>query len=378
MPEEIVSFSLNFGSTVASWDTVKNDPNYYTTYEAATYYAAPSIVAAAGEAHVILVSYPYHNEKNFGQYIESFKAWLADEGYVSRYDSTDMSETDIFAAVKDEIIQLVDAGSKVVDVIGYGKDNQNNDYNFDFVNDIDALTLTVGGEELEKEDLSEDLFFTDPYETGRYGFGSMDNGSYKFIVHYYEKGENGKSGECFVWDINVPVTKDATVQLTYTVQLTDPQTTSGTYGVYDRDGDGKTDKGETIDYGGNVSLYTNKSAVLYPVDSKGVPGLPQAFAKPTVSYTVSGSSIDTSDPDDSDPDPDPGKPTPPGVVVPEEPVPTTPGVTPEEPGTSIPEENPPKAEAPETGDMSLLWLAMTALSGSGLAVVSLRKKRDDD
>lgn len=56
MPEEIVSFSLNFGSTVASWDTVKNDPNYYTTYEAATYYAATSIVAAAGEAHVILAS----------------------------------------------------------------------------------------------------------------------------------------------------------------------------------------------------------------------------------------------------------------------------------------------------------------------------------
>lgn len=259
---------------------MKNDPNYYTTYEAATYYAATSIVAAAGEAHVILVSYPYHNEKNFGQYIESFKAWLADEGYVSRYDSTDMSETDIFAAVKDEIIQLVDAGSKVVDVIGYGKDNQNNDYNFDFVNDIDALTLTVGGEELEKEDLSEDLFFTDPYETGRYGFGSMDNGSYKFIVHYYEKGENGKSDECFVWDINVPVTKDATVQLTYTVQLTDPQTTSGTYGVYDRDGDGKTDKGRPSTTVGTSASTPTRAPFCTPWIPRACPACPRPLPSP--------------------------------------------------------------------------------------------------
>ena len=80
------------------------------------------------------------------------------------------------------------------------------------------------------------------------------------------------------------------------------------------------------------------------------------------------------DPDDPDPV-TPSGPKPPIVVVPEEPVPTTPG---EEPGTEIPEEETPKAEVPETGDMSLLWLAMTALSGSGLAAVSLRKKRDEE
>ena len=38
------------------------------------------------------------------------------------------------------------------------------------------------------------------------------------------------------------------------------------------------------------------------------------------------------------------------------------------------------AEVPETGDMSALWLALSALSGTGLAGVSLlgRKKQDEE
>ena len=46
----------------------------------------------------------------------------------------------------------------------------------------------------------------------------------------------------------------------------------------------------------------------------------------------------------------------------------------------LPEEETPLAEVPETGDMSALWLAMTALSGTGLAGVTFlgRKKRDEE
>ena len=71
--------------------------------------------------------------------------------------------------------------------------------------------------------------------------------------------------------------------------------------------------------------------------------------------------------------PDPETPLDPGTN------PTDPG-TPVAPGTDIPEENPPKADAPETGDISVLWLALTGLSGSGLAAVSFlgRKKRDEE
>lgn len=246
---------------VASWDTVANSDIYYTTLEAATYYAAGSIAAAAQNSHVIFVSYPYHSGATYTRYAESFKAWLADKGYVTRYDSTGMAESDIFAAVRNEMIQVVDKGSKVVDVIGYGED-----YNFDFVNRLDALTLTVGGEALAKEVLTA----SEPNETARYGFGGGD-----FVLHYYAKGQDGSSDECFVWDINVPVTKEKSVQLTYTVKLTNPKTTAGTYGEYDADG--------SRNLGG---LYTNGSAVLYPKDSNGSEGKPEEFGKPTVSYTV--------------------------------------------------------------------------------------------
>lgn len=54
-----------------------------------------------------------------------------------------------------------------------------------------------------------------------------------------------------------------------------PKTAPGTYGTYDEDGSKKED-----------GLYTNNKAILTPVDSNGVKGLPEAFPKPTVSYTV--------------------------------------------------------------------------------------------
>ena len=50
------------------------------------------------------------------------------------------------------------------------------------------------------------------------------------------------------------------------------------------------------------------------------------------------------------------------------------------PLTALPDEEPPLAMAPATGDVSALWLALSALSGTGLAGVSLlgRKKRDEE
>ena len=67
-------------------------------------------------------------------------------------------------------------------------------------------------------------------------------------------------------------------------------------------------------------------------------------------------------------------------------IPLTPGTDPEMPvtpdtavpDTEIPEEESPKAEAPETCDISALWLTLAALSGGGLAAVSLRKKREEE
>lgn len=165
-----------------------------------------------------------------------------------------------FSGIQNDIYYLLDAGSKVVDVIGYGED-----YDFDFVSDASKLTLTVNGEALAVQDLGD----------GEYAFGEAVDGEYPYTLTYYANGYNGDTKECFVWNINVPVTNFAPVQLTYTVRLTNPKTEAGTYGQYDGDGSKSYD-----------GLYTNDSATLYPVDSNNTPGEPETFPKPTVSYTV--------------------------------------------------------------------------------------------
>lgn len=183
-------------------------------------------------------------------------------------------ETIDFTDIQNDIYYLLDKGSYVVDEIGSGTDNKSNGYDFDFVNDIDRLALTVGGELLDKTELI-DPSFSDPYITSAYGFGAGESGAYDFELYYYAKGRDGVSNECFVWKINVPISNFAPVQLTYTVKLTNPQEADGTYGQYDADGSKNYD-----------GLYTNNSATLYPVDSNSRPGQPENFRRPTVSYTI--------------------------------------------------------------------------------------------
>lgn len=183
-------------------------------------------------------------------------------------------ETWSFEDIEKDILYLLDAGSSVVDIIGYGTDNDGNVYDFDFVDDLESLTLTVGGVEQTKEIMA-DPQFTDPYVTSAYGFGMGESTAYAYELYYYANGRDGASDECFVWKINVPVSNFAPVQLTYGVRLTNPQAESGTYGTYDATGEHGYD-----------SLLTNVSATLYPVDSNGEQGVPEYFYKPTVSYTV--------------------------------------------------------------------------------------------
>ena len=283
-----------------------------------------------------------------------------------------------FGSIRDGIYYLLDAGSKVVDVIGYGTDNKGNDYDFDFVNDISTLTLTVNGEELPARELDvTDGFFTGSHETACYVFGDLRpmslTSGYPFALHYYANGEDGQSDECFVWEINVPVSNFAPVELTYSVKLTNPQSADGTYGHFDADGSEHFD-----------SLLTNLNATLYPVDSNGDQGMPEYFAKPTVSYTntTPGGGGGGGDDDDDDDDggtniPDENTPTTdvPGTDIPDENTPTT-----DVPGTDLEDPDVPLADVPKTGDVSALWLALSALSGTGLAGVTFlgRKKRDEE
>ena len=278
-----------------------------------------------------------------------------------------------FEDIQNDIFYLLDAGSSVVDVIGYGTDNAGNEYNFDFVDNLDNLKITVGGNELDKEDII-DPQFNDPYVTSAYGFSDPASGrdGYDFVLKYYQKGQDGNSDECFVWEINVPVSNFAPVQLTYTVKLTNPQTVEGVYGKYDEDGSE-----------GYTSLYTNKEATLYPVDSNGDSGVPENFPKPTVSYTVGGNDNPGTDPT-PDPDPDPDRPSRPNrdddddwEPLPDAPVkdkPTTEVDVPEE--TETPTTEQPDKYNPETGDTTTVFAAMAlaAVSLGGVVLLGRKKK----
>ena len=276
-----------------------------------------------------------------------------------------------FEDIQNDIFYLLDEGSSVVDVIGFGTDNAGNEYNFDFVDNLDNLKITVGGNELDKEDII-DPQFNDPYVTSAYGFGKgNEEYGYDFVLKYYQKGQDGNSDECFVWEINVPVSNFAPVQLTYTVKLTNPQTAEGTYGEYDANGKN-----------GSTSLYTNKEATLYPVDSNGDSGVPENFPKPTVSYTVGGNDNPGTDPT-PDPDPDPDRPSRPNrdddddwEPLPDAPVkdkPTTEVDVPEE--TETPTTEQPDKYNPETGDTTTVFAAMALATVSLGGVVLLGRKK---
>lgn len=175
-----------------------------------------------------------------------------------------------FSEIRNDILYLVGPGSTVTDYMGYVE----GDYNFDFVNDADALSLKVGDDSYPAVKLDNNKYGFKLSGNNSDGNNSDGNNSYDYIVEYFPKE---KDEENFVWTINVPVSNFAPVQLTYKVKLTNPKTAPGTYGTYDADG--------SKNYEG---LYTNNSAVLSPKNSSGDMGADETFNKPTVSYTVSG------------------------------------------------------------------------------------------
>ena len=187
----------------------------------------------------------------------SFMAYLAGGEEVS------------FGDIGNDILYLLGAGSRVEDTIGY-----TDDYNFDLVRTEGQcpFTLTVTG-----ADGTKTVYTARADGENTWTFRQDDaDGDARFTVTYHP-GEKGD--ERFTWTFNQSVTNFQRVELTYTVQLMNPKTASGTYGQFDADGSEK--------YKG---LWTNNSATLYPMDSDGAKGLPENFAKPTVSYTVGGSS----------------------------------------------------------------------------------------
>ena len=362
-------------------ETINSDEYKYTNIQKATYMTARYLMEEIlGRYQVKMIAFgtdKYENNVVY-KYGENFCDWIGSQNGVSYYKVAKPgyggSEGDLVRAFEDianEMIHVVDAGSQVVDEIG-----NTAEYNFDFINQIDRLTLTVDGAELEAVQINDTT----------YGFGP-DGDGYQFVLHYYPEGTAFKGntyGECFVWDINIPITIDMKVSLTYGVKLMNPQTAEGTYGRYDEDGSEGYD-----------GLYTNNVATLYPVDSNGQEYQPEDFPKPTVSYTV-----DNGGDTPVDPDPDPDDPTPsnpggsgggssggpsgggvytpggPGVTIEPEEVPLAP--LPDTP-TTIGEGEVPLSPLPKTGETSRRGWAVMMLSGALMAAAAIfARKREEE
>ena len=248
--------------------SMSGNPDYITSREAALYHTAKSIEYASKRVNFIFVSFPY-NPTRVGLFgvTESFKDYVAQYENVKLYrvdgendhypDSykeagkvTDTAK--VFKNIKTDLVQLVATGSKVEDTIGS---------NFELVS-IDSLT--VDGQPLTRAEKTGDTYtFGDTTKTDR------------FVVTYDD------TTKMITWNINEVITKANTVQLKYTLKLTNPKSAAGTNGVNDLNGDGKEDATGKV-YAPAEALYTNENAYLFPKDSTNHDGKKQEFPKPSV------------------------------------------------------------------------------------------------
>lgn len=271
--DEIDGALTKYPATCAHYASDKEEtPGYVTSREAALYHAAKSVQVASKKVNFIFVSFPYYPKTDVsGQFslTESFKDYVAQYENVKLYrvngdkpkyqypDSykeagkvTDTAK--VFKNIKTDLVQLVATGSKVEDTIGS---------NFELVS-IDSLT--VDGQPLTRAEKTGDTYtFGDTTKTDR------------FVVTYDD------TTKMITWNINETITKANTVQLKYTLKLTNPKSEAGTNGVNDLNGDGKEDA-TGKDYDSKKALYTNESAYLFPMDSTNNKGVQQEFPKPSV------------------------------------------------------------------------------------------------
>lgn len=144
-----------------------------------------------------------------------------------------------FAKLENAIYSLVAKGSSLGDIIG--KD-------FDFVNDINKISLKLGNDTLKVTKLS----------ANEYGFGEATNGIYPYVLTY-----TPGDGEKLHLQINETIQAEKPLVLTYSEKLVNIPTGPGKY---------------TFD--------TNEEAILNPVDSNGNNLAKITFPKPKVQYTV--------------------------------------------------------------------------------------------
>ena len=161
----------------------------------------------------------------------------------------------------------VKSGSYVIDQIG-------NEFTF-----VPELTLKVGKNEYTGKKGTSDANGT------TYTFGSTE-----YKVTYTDKNNETNAPAQFKWEINQDIPAETKVTLSYKLKLANPKA-AGTHGVTDLDGNGFVDGAETTKVVASDALYTNEKAALYIKEKENNQEKEIAvFPKPSVSYTVKGSS----------------------------------------------------------------------------------------
>lgn len=148
-------------------------------------------------------------------------------------------------------ISYVTTGSYVTDYMGSGIDNLGNEYDMDFIPDASRLYVIWNGERIDAT--------TDDNIT--FHFDDL------FTLVYNGEEEN----DYFKWIINTNLLLCDSVELHYSIKLSNPQTAAGEYGEYDFDGTQ-----------GGIPLLTNTTATLYTPDNTKI----SDFPLPAVEYSV--------------------------------------------------------------------------------------------
>ncbi len=163
--------------------------------------------------------------------------------YLSRKSNNGELNTD-FANIKKGILDKITKGSYLTDYMGE---------DFDFVNDINKISLEVAKKTLNPEKIDET----------KYGFGKLNDGTYRYVLTY-TKGDN----ENLKLEINETLYPKKPAILKYNEKLVKVPETSGNY-----------------------SFDTNKSAKLTPIDGNGIQGTDIEFPSPKVTLNKEAQTV---------------------------------------------------------------------------------------
>ena len=177
----------------------------------------------------------------------AFEMWTKNVGESFIYTKKVLTSNDINEAltnVKKAMNKPVEKNSYVIDEIDFGKLEDGTEYDFDFVNDLNKMDISINGTKLNKAKIT----------NNKYGFGKIDDTNYKVVLTYYPEGDTAVSdNESFKLDINTDVDPGIPIKVEYNEVL--KVGNSNDYRKY------KLSSGDSNNSLSNTSIYLNDGSV---------------------------------------------------------------------------------------------------------------------